>query len=268
MYSSIANQRSTLGATGLRMSLDGLDQTDARTTMPQSTQGLVSGLCAERFRIVCNQVVFIPKTVKVIIQENKLLIVGLVQVQDESGESVTKVFRKAYELPQMVLPNKFTTLFTVHGHLVVEFPIILSSLDGLTGRAHVDSGVDATIKGGFGKNTDDFAPLNRNVYKEMDILQGGKHLPLVDMPIKLATVSHGFPNELSYKREISPTDDSLPLNYDAYTAMGSSQTDDFLPAKYWKTKQSGTSGFSRGADWNESPQWGSMRGMGYNSIGY
>jgi len=88
---------------------------------------MVSGVSPNLFRIVCDEIGFVPNTIEINIQGNQMEVCGLVQVRVDSGMFLTKEFKKLYQLPHYVMVNKYNTLFTEHGQLIVEFPIITTT---------------------------------------------------------------------------------------------------------------------------------------------
>ena len=79
----------------------------------------------KKFRIVCEEIGFIPHTVKACIKGNMLHVIGLVEVASESG-LFTKEFKRAYPLPQHlnIDTDRLVKLFTQRGQLIIEMPII------------------------------------------------------------------------------------------------------------------------------------------------
>jgi len=78
----------------------------------------------KKFRIVCEEVGFIPHTVKTCIKGNMLHVIGLVQCIIESGVYTQREFKRCYELPRYVCFDKMVTLFTEHGQLIIEMPLM------------------------------------------------------------------------------------------------------------------------------------------------
>ena len=69
---------------------------------------------------------------------------GIVQIRLDSGLYTTRDYKKVFYLPEYVLPvSKPTTLFTQHGHLIIEFPIMNQSTFGKSSNLesmHSDNG--------------------------------------------------------------------------------------------------------------------------------
>jgi hypothetical protein len=97
-------------------------------TKSQSTYGGAStmqGVVApKKFRIICEEIGFIPHTVKACIKGNMLHVIGLVEVPSESGP-FTKEFKRLYHLPQHlnIDTDRLVKLFTERGQLIIEMPI-------------------------------------------------------------------------------------------------------------------------------------------------
>ena len=77
----------------------------------------------KKFRIVCQDVGFIPHTVKVFIKGNMLHVIGLVE-DTTTGVPFTKVFKQKYPVPQTADIQRLVKLFTERGQLVIEMPIV------------------------------------------------------------------------------------------------------------------------------------------------
>ena len=92
----------------------------------------------KKFRIVCEEIGFIPHTVKACIKGNMLHVIGLVEVPSESG-LFTKQFNRAYPLPQHlnIDTDRLVKLFTQRGQLIIEMPIIENEAIARFGGANV-----------------------------------------------------------------------------------------------------------------------------------
>jgi hypothetical protein len=84
----------------------------------------ISSISPRKYRIVCEEVGFLPHTVKTFVRGNLLQVVGLVEIKCESGIYTTKEVRRVYELPRYVTVDKMVTLFTERGQLIIEMPIM------------------------------------------------------------------------------------------------------------------------------------------------
>jgi len=170
-----------------------IDNVFSRTldTMSKSfDHATVSGVCQKRFRIVCDEGAFIPKTIEISIHGDQFQIVGKLVVKSESGLCATKRFRKVYQLPHYVVPGKYSKLFTEHGHLVVEFPII--------GAESVFSGV---------ADRSEYFNCDSRMEPEVESVTVGMVIKATEMPC-------GIPNSISYTRMgASQTDDYLTPKY-------------------------------------------------------
>lgn len=90
----------------------------------QQTMGLGAGAVSpKKFRIVCQDVGFIPHTVKVFIKGNMLHVIGLVE-DNTTGVPFTKVFKQKYPVPHTADIQRLVKLFTERGQLVIEMPIV------------------------------------------------------------------------------------------------------------------------------------------------
>jgi len=90
----------------------------------QQTMGLGGvSVSPKKFRIVCQEVGFIPHTVKVFIKGNLLHVIGLVE-DTTTGVPFTKVFKQKYPVPQTADIQRLVKLFTERGQLVIEMPIV------------------------------------------------------------------------------------------------------------------------------------------------
>jgi hypothetical protein len=78
----------------------------------------------KKFRIVCEEVGFIPHTVKTCIKGNMLHVFGLVRCMVESGVYAQREFKRSYELPRYACVEKLVTLFNEHGQLMIELPLV------------------------------------------------------------------------------------------------------------------------------------------------
>ena len=78
----------------------------------------------KKYRIMCEEVGFIPHTIKTCVNGNMLQVVGLVEMKVESGVYVTKEFKRMYELPRGVCVEQMMTLFTEYGQLIIEMPML------------------------------------------------------------------------------------------------------------------------------------------------
>lgn len=86
--------------------------------------GVGSGVVSpKKFRIVCQDVGFIPHTVKVFIKGNMLHVIGLVE-DNTTGVPFTKVFKQKYPVPHTADIQRLVKLFTERGQLVIEMPIL------------------------------------------------------------------------------------------------------------------------------------------------
>jgi len=150
----------------------------------------LSGVCQKRFRIVCDEGAFIPRTVETSIHGNQFQIVGKFVLKSESGLCATKSFRKVYQLPHYVVPGKYSKLFTEHGHLIIEFPMIEveSVFTGVADRSEY---------------------LNCDSPNEPEV-----ECVTVGMIVKATEMPCGFPKSISYKRiGASQTDDFMTPKY-------------------------------------------------------
>ena len=162
---------------------------------------MISGVCPKRFRIICEEAVFVPRTVEIAIQGDQLQVYGLAQ----RGVSVVP-FKKIYQLPHYVMPTKYTTLFTEHGHLIIELPILKTeqTYPGMDGRME-----------GLGTGS--------SMQPEVDCITVG-------MLLKGATIPHGM-SKYNKRMDTLPSEDySLPS---FWSKRGASYPGGTSESRYW-----------------------------------
>jgi len=189
----------------------------------------VTGVTPKTFRIVCEEIGFIPKTVQILIQGKVIQVFGLVKVKLESGITTTKEFCKAYQLPHYVLSSKYTILFSEHGHLLIDFPILTDT------RAYPGAG------GQFEESNDTSDAEWKNPETECLSISIYKSAPKTGR----------FPKSNAYKR----------------MGMGNADVDEYSMPQ-WNMSKRVPSSLTGANSWDESKFASNSANMGYKNFGF
>jgi HSP20 family molecular chaperone IbpA len=77
-----------------------------------------------KYRITVDCAGYKPKSIKTEFKDNRLIVSGKEDFEDENGDFTTKEFRKSFDVPENAEKDKLASFMTGKGTLVVEIPLL------------------------------------------------------------------------------------------------------------------------------------------------